>query len=95
MSTDEIARMAADYAETITVWEPRKRATMFHATDLCFHCGMCVTRGLRGELCPRKLKPEQITLSPQGYGPARNIVAFTGGRRSVSGGVLCPSRREN
>jgi len=79
MSTDEIAKMVADYTEIITVWEPRERATMFHATDLCYHCGLCVTRGVRGDFCPRKLKPEQVVLSPQGYGPARNIVAFTGG----------------
>jgi len=30
-------------------------------------------------MCPGVLSPGQITLSPQGYGPARNIVAFTGG----------------
>lgn len=30
-------------------------------------------------MCPGVLAPEQITLGPQGYGPARNIVAFTGG----------------
>lgn len=35
--------------------------------------------GQKGELCPNKLEPHQIMLSPQGYGPARNIVAFTGG----------------
>lgn len=35
--------------------------------------------GKRGELCPNKLEPHQVTLSPQGFGPARNIIAFTGG----------------
>ncbi len=35
--------------------------------------------GRRSELCPRRLEPEQILLSPQGFGPARNIIAFTGG----------------
>jgi pyruvate-formate lyase-activating enzyme len=29
--------------------------------------------------CPGVLDPESIVLSPQGFGPARNIVAFTGG----------------
>ena len=29
--------------------------------------------------CPGVLEHEQIVLSPQGFGPARNIVAFTGG----------------
>lgn|GEM_PF-4766893 len=59
--------------------EPRKRATMWHATDLCKHCGSCVLFGKRGRLCPGKLSAEQIVWSPQGYGPARDIVAFTGG----------------
>jgi pyruvate-formate lyase-activating enzyme len=33
----------------------------------------------RAERCPGVLEPEQIVVSPQGFGPARNIVAFTGG----------------
>ncbi len=79
VSTDELAEMAVEYEELVTVWEPKERATMFHATDLCRHCGMCVVYGVRGRMCPGKLKSEQVVLSPQGYGPARNIVAFTGG----------------
>jgi pyruvate-formate lyase-activating enzyme len=35
--------------------------------------------GKPAESCPGILDPEQILLSPQGFGPARNIVAFTGG----------------
>jgi len=79
LSTDEIADNAREYEKIVTVKEPRKRATMWHATDLCRHCGSCVVSGKRGELCPKKLSKDQIVLSPQGYGPARNIVAFTGG----------------
>ncbi|MEM2778790.1 MAG: radical SAM protein [Candidatus Jordarchaeales archaeon] len=79
VSTGELAEMAVEYEGIVTVWEPRNRATMFHATDLCRHCGMCVVYGTRGKLCPRKLAKEQVVLSPQGYGPARNIVSFTGG----------------
>ncbi len=79
ISTDGIAERAKEYEEIVTVREPRKRATMWHATDLCRHCGSCVLTGRRSELCPNKLSREQIVLSPQGYGPARNIVAFTGG----------------
>lgn len=79
MSTDRIAKIVADYAERVTVKEPRWRATMWHATDLCRHCGMCVLTGERHPLCPNVLKPDQVVLSPQGWGPARNIVAFTGG----------------
>ncbi len=79
MSTDEIAKVASEYENVVTVREPRKRATMWHATDLCRHCGSCVLRGERGPLCPNRLSSDKIILSPQGYGPARNIVAFTGG----------------
>jgi pyruvate-formate lyase-activating enzyme len=35
--------------------------------------------GRRGSRCPHRLHPDQLTMSPQGIGPARNIVAFTGG----------------
>jgi pyruvate-formate lyase-activating enzyme len=38
-----------------------------------------VTHGEQPSTCPKKLQPETILLSPQGFGPARNIVAFTGG----------------
>jgi pyruvate-formate lyase-activating enzyme len=38
-----------------------------------------VTRQKPSAFCPGVLEPEQIVLSPQGFGPARNIVAFTGG----------------
>ncbi len=79
VSTNEIAEMVADYEMCVTVKEPRKRATMWHATDLCRHCGSCVVKGKPGEFCPKKLDRGKIVLSPQGYGPARNIVAFTGG----------------
>jgi pyruvate-formate lyase-activating enzyme len=78
LSTDGIASLAKDYELLVTVSEPRKRATMYHATDLCHHCGSCVL-GKRSPVCPGKLSPEQILPSPQGWGPARNIVAFTGG----------------
>ena len=78
-STDDVAEMAYEYELQVTVREPRKRATMWHATDLCHHCGSCKLLGRRGELCPAKLEPKQVILSPQGWGPARNIVAFTGG----------------
>jgi pyruvate-formate lyase-activating enzyme len=78
-STDKLARMAASYARHVTVWEPRERATTYHATDLCRCCGSCVLRGEPGPLCPGVLEREQVVLGPQGFGPARNIVAFTGG----------------
>lgn len=79
VSTDQLAETAEKYAQKVTVKEPRERATMWHATDLCRGCGLCLTEGRRHPLCPEVLMPEQIVLSPQGFGPARNIVAFTGG----------------
>ena len=79
MSTEEIAEMVAEYEKNVTVWEPRERVTMWHATDLCRSCGSCILRGTRGPLCPNKLSVEQVVLSPQGFGPARNICAYTGG----------------
>jgi pyruvate formate lyase activating enzyme len=35
--------------------------------------------GKRSSLCPKVIQKKDILLSPQGWGPARNIVAFTGG----------------
>ncbi len=78
-STDEIAERVAEYEEMVTIEVPREHALMYYATDLCRHCGSCIIKGEEGPLCPKKLSPSQIVQSPQGYGPARNIVAFTGG----------------
>ncbi|MHA2356218.1 MAG: radical SAM protein [Candidatus Thorarchaeota archaeon] len=79
MSTEEIAKVAKVYREDVTVIEPREAATSWHAHRLCRHCGSCVLYGTRPEGCPAKLRPDQVVLGPQGFGPARNIVAFTGG----------------
>lgn len=79
MSPENIVKEVLKYREIITVWEPRERATMWHASDLCAHCGVCKFSEGRGIFCPGKLKPEQVLYSPQGYGPARNIISFTGG----------------
>ena len=79
ISIDMLAIMASDYCQSVTVEEPRSRATMWHAEDLCLHCGSCILYGTPSEFCPRKVSRSQIVLSPQGFGPARNIIAFTGG----------------
>jgi pyruvate-formate lyase-activating enzyme len=52
---------------------------MYYANDLCKHCGSCVLFNRRSPLCPNKVSKNKIVLSPQGFGPARNIIAFTGG----------------
>jgi len=81
MSPKMIAELAREYADKVTYYEPRERATAFHALDLCRGCGLCVLTKTkeRPSLCPGKIEPHQVVLSPQGFGPARNIVAFTGG----------------
>ena len=78
-SPSELLSEVLKYREKVTVYEPRNRATMWHASDLCAHCGMCILTGIRGPYCPGKLSPDKVTWSLQGYGPARNIISFTGG----------------
>lgn len=94
MSPEEIAQIAKEYAGYITVKEPKERVTSFHAHDLCRHCGSCVRFGKRSEHCPDKLMREQIVLSPQGFGPARNIVAFTGGDIACQPEWYCQSAKK-
>ena len=79
MSSKNILEHAIKYEEIVTINEPRSRATMWHASDLCAHCGQCKILSKPGPFCPRKLSSDKILLSPQGYGPARNIISFTGG----------------
>ena len=79
MSPGDIAAVAKEYAKRVTYREPRERATSWHAHDLCLGCGLCVLAGMRSLYCPQILEPDQVVLSPQGFGPARNIIAFTGG----------------
>ncbi len=79
MSSEEIVDKAVTYDRMVTLHEPRHRATAWHAQESCRCCGSCIIYGVRSEGCPGVLDPSQILLSPQGYGPARNIVAFTGG----------------
>jgi pyruvate-formate lyase-activating enzyme len=68
-----------EYAKEVTLREPRERATAFHGHDTCRCCGACVMQGKRSSLCPKVVQKKDLLLSPQGWGPARNIVAFTGG----------------
>ena len=75
----QILKEALTYEKTVTLMEPREKATAWHAHDSCRCCGSCVVYGKKAAACPGILEPEKIVLSPQGFGPARNIVAFTGG----------------
>lgn len=76
---DRLLEACRDYEKEVTLVEPRPRATAWHAGESCRCCGYCVTDKDRPPTCPGLLAPEQIVLGPQGFGPARNIVAFTGG----------------
>ena len=78
-STDAIAQECKNYENYVTVFEPRERALMYYANKQCRHCGSCIIFNKRSPLCPNKLSKDQIVLGPQGFGPARNIIAFTGG----------------
>ncbi len=75
----QILKKSREYQKNVTLVEPREQATAWHAHDTCRCCGQCVLHGRRSPRCPGKLEPDAILLSPQGFGPARNIVAFTGG----------------
>ncbi len=75
----DILKDAITYNNLVTLTEPRSRATAWHAHDSCRCCGSCVLQGRRSPNCPGVIGPQSIVLSPQGFGPARNIAAFTGG----------------
>jgi pyruvate formate lyase activating enzyme len=75
----DVLKACKEYAREVTLQEPRERTTAFHAQDSCRCCGACVMCGKRSSLCPKVIQKDEILLSPQGWGPARNIVAFTGG----------------
>jgi pyruvate-formate lyase-activating enzyme len=76
---EKILQACIKYDQQVTLQEPRKKATAYHAHDTCRCCGSCVLDHKRSSLCPGILDRSAITLSPQGFGPVRNIVAFTGG----------------
>ena len=78
-SPADVLKACKEYEKEVTVREPRSRATAFHARDACRCCGACVMQGKRSPLCPRAIQKKEIILSQQGWGPARNIVAFAGG----------------
>jgi pyruvate-formate lyase-activating enzyme len=75
----DILKKCMEYEKLVSYTETRKRSTAWHAQATCRCCGSCVLHGQRSSTCPGVLEPESVLLSPQGFGPARNIVAFTGG----------------
>jgi len=93
-STDDVAELCREYEKKVTIYEPRERALMFYATDLCKHCGACVLFNKKSPFCPNKVTKDQIVLSPQGFGPARNIIAFTGGEITCQAQFYAESTRK-
>lgn len=83
MSPSDIARIAKEYVEINRenlYLEPRDHATSWHAYKLCHSCGSCISTGRRSKYCPGKLDFDQMTLLDDStWGPARNIISFTGG----------------
>jgi pyruvate-formate lyase-activating enzyme len=75
----EILNEAISYEKSVNLTEPRTKATAWHAHDTCRCCGSCVLYGKQSSTCPGILDPDSIVFGPQGFGPVRNIVAFTGG----------------
>ncbi|MDI6756172.1 MAG: radical SAM protein [Thermodesulfobacteriota bacterium] len=76
---EKILQACLQYEKKVTWEEPRSKATAYHAHDTCRCCGACALYHERSPLCPGILDKSAITLSPQGFGPVRNIVGFTGG----------------
>jgi pyruvate-formate lyase-activating enzyme len=79
LSTEKIADLCAEYEKKVTVFEPVERALDYYASDLCRCCGSCVMLARPGTRCPGRINPKQVVFSPQGFGPARNIIGYTGG----------------
>jgi len=92
-SPSDVLKACKEYEKEVTLREPRSRATAFHAHDSCRCCGACVMCGKRSSLCPKVIEKKEILLSPQGWGPARNIVAFTGGDLTCCPGFYNESTR--
>jgi pyruvate formate lyase activating enzyme len=80
MSPQDIATEVERYMQEYEItFVRREQATSWHAHELCKSCGSCIMQGKRSKSCPGVLSVDKIELSPQGWGPARNIIAFTGG----------------
>ncbi|MBU7022828.1 MAG: radical SAM protein [Theionarchaea archaeon] len=78
LSPHDILDLAVAYEMQVTYIEKKERVTAYHGALMCRGCGECVT-DVRPQSCPGIVDATQIILSPQGWGPARNIIGFTGG----------------
>jgi pyruvate-formate lyase-activating enzyme len=89
----DILELCKEYERDVTLVEPREKATAWHAYDTCRCCGSCILQGERSKYCPKKLRKDQIIFSPQGFGPARNIIGFTGGDLTCNPEFYCECAR--
>ena len=98
MSPKDIAKVADVYVEKNRenlYKEPRDHTTSWHARELCQGCGYCISLGRRSKYCPRKLRLDQLTLLDDlTWGPARNIISFTGGDLACQPEFYIESTRE-
>ncbi len=83
MTPEDIGKIAKEYVERNRgnlYKEPRDHVSSWHAHELCRGCGSCISLGRRSKYCPGRLRLDQLTLLDDlTWGPARNIVSFTGG----------------
>ncbi|MEM0083815.1 MAG: radical SAM protein [Candidatus Methanomethylicia archaeon] len=83
MSPKHIAKISMEYYEKNRdnlYKEPKDHVTSWHAHELCRGCGSCILYGRRSKYCPGKLSLDKLTLLDDfTWGPARNIISFTGG----------------
>jgi len=98
MSPNDVARLAEGYLVKYgskIYEEPRGRATAYHASSLCLACGYCFVRGMRSALCPGVLPRDKVVEMDDGnFGPARNIISFTGGDLACNPEFYVESTRE-
>jgi len=94
MSPYDVTKAVTGYLSEYEITSvPREAATSWHAHELCKSCGSCIFYGKRSARCPGVLSTDRIELSPQGWGPARNIVAFTGGDLTCRPGFYADAAR--
>jgi len=55
-----ILNQAIAYEKSVTLYEPRYKATAWHAHDTCRCCGSCILHGKKSSTCPGVFDPDAI-----------------------------------